>query len=342
MRRTEYARAVKTAALVLLASTLLVSRASGQAAEAETLFLEGKRLMKEGKVAEACDRFDASDRLDRAVTTLLNLADCREKNGQLATAWAAFLKAASVARTSGDVKLERIAKDRAKSLEPRLAYLTISVPDSSKVDGLAIQRNGAVVEPTLWNTGVPVDSGTYEISASAPGREPWSTRVVVDGDGKRASVEVPRFKELQTIEPGAPSTTAPVPEEEDDDDELVELPGAPGPWTGMRKASVGVAAVGVLAVGAGVFFGLRANDLEAKADERCPAAACSDPEAIGWNEDAEANALRAHVAFGVGGLAIAGAAALWFLGAPDDPDEQLAVTPVIGADGLGLAFGGRF
>jgi hypothetical protein len=340
MGRTECARAVKTASLVLLASTLLVSRASGQAAEAETLFLEGKRLMKEGKVAEACDRFDASDRLDRAVSTLLNLADCREKNRQLATAWATFLKAASVARANGDTRLEKIAKDRAKTLEPRLAYLTISVPDSSKVDGLAIERNGIVVEPTLWNTGVPVDAGSYEITASAPGREPWSTRVAVDADGKRASVEVPRFKELQAIEPATPSTTPPA--EDDEDDELLPLPEAPSPWTGMRKASVGAAAAGVLAVGAGVFFGLRANDLEAKADERCPAAACSDPEAVAWNDDAEANALRAHIAFGVGGLAVAGAAVLWFLGAPDDPDEHVAVRPVIGADGLGLAFGGRF
>ena len=342
MGRTDCARAVKTASLVLLASTLMVSRASGQAAEAETLFLEGKRLMKEGKVAEACDRFDASDRLDRAVSTLLNLADCREKNGQLATAWATFLKAASTARANGDVRLEKIAKDRAKGLEPKLAYLTISVPDSSKVDGLMIERNGLVVEPTLWNTGVPVDAGTYEITASAPGREPWSTRVAIDADGKRASVEVPRFKELQTVEPAAasPSATAPVPE--DEDDELLLLSDEGGTWTGMRKASVGVAAAGVLAVGAGVLFGLRSNDLEGKADERCPAAACSDPEAVAWNEDAEANALRAHIAFGVGGVAIAGAAVLWFLGAPDDPDEHVAVRPVIGADSFGLAFGGRF
>src|SRR5436305_1114019 len=93
---------------------------------AESLFREGKRLMKDHQIAAACEKFEASERLDESVGTLLNLADCREKAGQLATAWADFLKAASVARASGDGSRESEAKVRAKALEPRLSYLTIS------------------------------------------------------------------------------------------------------------------------------------------------------------------------------------------------------------------------
>ena len=73
-----------------------------QSVEAEVLFQEGKKLLKEGKIAEACDKLEASDRLESSIGTLLNLADCREKTGQLASAWAAFVKAAQSAKRSGD------------------------------------------------------------------------------------------------------------------------------------------------------------------------------------------------------------------------------------------------
>ena len=159
--------------LVLTAAAVAVVRppdAAAQSVEAEALFQQGKKLMAAGNVAEACDKFEASDRLEASVGTELNLADCREKNGQLASAWAAFLKAAGTAKRAGnDGAREAEAKRRATALTSRLSYLTISVADSSKVDGLVIQRNGEPVDPALWNTGVPVDPGVYEISGQAPG-----------------------------------------------------------------------------------------------------------------------------------------------------------------------------
>src|SRR5262249_31709039 len=80
--------------------------AHAQKVEAETLFREAKRLMKKGQIAEACDKFEASERLDSNSTTALNVADCREKNGQLATAWAAFVKAAATAKHVKDAARE--------------------------------------------------------------------------------------------------------------------------------------------------------------------------------------------------------------------------------------------
>src|SRR5689334_9389322 len=138
---------MKSAIIVIL----LTATASAQAPDvssAEALFRDGRRLMKEHKLAEACEKFEASERIDDSVGTLLNLADCREKNGQLATAWATFLKAASTARTRHDDH-ETTAKAHAAALEPRLSYLTISVPESSKVDGLVIKRDDVEIDPAL-------------------------------------------------------------------------------------------------------------------------------------------------------------------------------------------------
>ena len=58
----------------------------GQASpQAEALFRDGKQLMKEGKLAEACAAFEGSERAEHNVATVLSLADCREKNHQYAS-----------------------------------------------------------------------------------------------------------------------------------------------------------------------------------------------------------------------------------------------------------------
>jgi len=59
-----------------------------RAAVAEELFDQGRRLSGIGRYAEACAHFANSERLDHGVGTLLNLADCYEKNGQTASAYA--------------------------------------------------------------------------------------------------------------------------------------------------------------------------------------------------------------------------------------------------------------
>src|SRR5580704_996459 len=125
LTRMTCAERILILALIAAPSPTFAQPKSGETSvAAETLFREGKRLMTDGKLAEACDKLAASDRIEESVGTLLNLADCREKNGQLATAWATFLRAASIARTAGDGAREAEARRRASVLEPQLAYLT--------------------------------------------------------------------------------------------------------------------------------------------------------------------------------------------------------------------------
>src|SRR5689334_5913935 len=76
------------------------AQAQPSGAQAETLFRQGKELMGKGQIAEACAAFDASQKLDPTIATLLNQAACREKNGQLATAWGLFLEAERQTRSA--------------------------------------------------------------------------------------------------------------------------------------------------------------------------------------------------------------------------------------------------
>lgn len=302
---------------------LLGSIASAQPAvvDAEALFREGRRLLKEGKVAEACEKLDASARLDESVGTLLNVGDCREKNGQLATAWEAFTDAAATARDKHDNR-EPVARQRAAALEPRLSYVTITIGDADRVPGLAIARDGVPVELARWAQGVPLDAGRHEIVGSADGYQPWRTNVDIAGEGEKQRLVVPRLDRI------APPPPLPAPVHE----EPAEEAAPPSRFTTLREVSLGTAAVGLVGIAGGIRWGLEAKDLDRQANALCPGTVCSDPHARALNHSAQQDALASEVMFGVGGAALVGAVVMWWAGAP----------ATITATDRSLAIAGRF
>jgi hypothetical protein len=315
------------------AGTTAHAQPSDRDVAAESLFREGRRLVKDGKLAEGCDKLEASERMADSVGTLLNLGDCREKTGQLATAWAMFLRAATAARAGGDATRETEARTRAHALEPRLSYLTISVPRQSEVDGLAIERDGAAVDPALWNQGVPIDAGAYEIRGRAPGHEPWSTRVEVQ-NGQKVSVEVPRFKQIRAmtaaVAPAAPLDAQPEP---------AAAASPPPPrhrlLSPLRDAALASAAVGLAGITVGVKLELDAKDLQRQADAICPATMCDDRRALSLNSSARHDAQVGDIVLGVAGAAVAAGAAMWLVGAPH-------ISASVGSDRVSIALSGRF
>jgi hypothetical protein len=314
------ARSIAAISLVVGAVTIASPRAHAQNAAAEALFNDGERLMKEGKLAEACEAFEGSNRIEMRAGTLINLGMCREKNGQLASAWSAFKDALTRVQ---DPKKRQVAQERIAAIEPKLSYLTISVPDESRVDGLAVTRNTVLVDPALWNRAVPVDGATYVITGRAPGHEEWSTTVQVPNESGKVSVEVPRFKELaKLVTPPTP------PQPEGEEEEVAETP-SQGMFTTKRKVAIGVGAVGVAAIGAGVFFGLQAKGFEDDAFALCPnpMTPCADGNrANDLIKKGESRAMLANITLGVGAAAVIGAGVLWFLGAPVE-SGNVAVMP---------------
>jgi hypothetical protein len=190
-------------------SVLLValsSRAHAQSADAEALFVKGDALMQQGKLVEACDAFDASNRIETRAGTLIRLGECREQNHQLASAWSAYKDALTRVK---DPKKREIARAKIAELEPKLSHLTLVIGADRRVDGLAVTRNGKPVDPGLWNDPVPVDGGDYEIAATAPGYEPWKTTVTVAITSGTSKVEVGKL--VATPKPVAPLATAATP-----------------------------------------------------------------------------------------------------------------------------------
>lgn len=322
-------------ALVVSWSLVVATTAFAQSTgTAEALFRDGKRLMAEGQFAEACRAFEGSERLEHNVSTLLNLANCREKEGKLASAWGLFLRVETQTRDTAQATLNATAKKRAAALEARLSYLTISVADSSRVPDLTITRDEETVDPAEWNTAIPIDSGDHVVSGKAPGHETWSTKITI-GPSDKKSVEVPRFKVLAEH---APVPAAPLPVA------TVQAPvetEAPSSFTGRRKLALGVGAGGLAIGGAAIGLGVSARGLRDDALARCPDIGCSVDDAAAaqaLNDRARDRALYANVGFVVAGAAVVGAVVLWVTGSPERP-ARVVLSPVVG-EMTGVALGG--
>src|SRR5438132_4379169 len=92
---------VPRAAVVAIALVALGSRAGAQSAAdkaaAEALFDQGRAAMQASDFAKACGLLERSQRIDPGIGTLLYLAECYEKHGRTASAWATFREAADAA-----------------------------------------------------------------------------------------------------------------------------------------------------------------------------------------------------------------------------------------------------
>jgi hypothetical protein len=317
---------------------------------AERLFREGKKLMGEKKYAEACKAFEGSYRKDAAVTTLMNLADCREKNLQFATAWGYFLDVVRISRERSDAAaFGAPATARAQKLESKLSYLIINVPAASHVEGLHITRNGVDVDEAEWNTDIPIDGGEYIIEGKAPGYEAWSTKIIVGPANDKKSINVPSFRarpvtDVRDVQPppdgGKPGTggniTTPVGPERD-------TGGDGGKKTAIIVISGGAAVlVGGLAVGYLSMGKWRDAQDICGADRFCDnATQRAEAEDIIKGAKTLGNVSTALVA---SGAIIGGAGTYLYIRARKKSSEHasLRVTPVVSGEAAALVIGGHF
>jgi hypothetical protein len=344
--------ASRLAAIVLAGLVLSMPAAYAQSAGAEALFREGRTLIKQGKLDAGCDKLEASEKLESSVGTLLNLGDCREKQGRSASAWAAFRKAEALAKRAGnDTKRQHEARRRALAVEPGLANITVQVGPKSKSDGLVIKRNGEVVDPELWGDAIVVDPGAHVVIAEAPGRKPWKLEISVGKGGKRWVV-IPTLEPIgEPARPAPPKVVVTPPPPPPSQVVVVDRPVAARPiparrtitvqrtWSATRGVAVALGLAGAGAIGAGVYFGKQADDLQTQSDAICPTTTCDDPQGLSLNDRARDSAFRANVLFVAGGAAVVTATVMWFVGRPD---ETTVVAPAISDKHVGASLTRRF
>jgi len=328
-----------TAMLATSAAEVRAQDAQASAA-AEALFEQARKLMDAGKYRDACPKFAESQRLDPGIGTMLYLADCYEKNGQTASAWATFREAADAAKTAGQADREQKARARAATLEPKLAKLTIVAP--ANVAGLEVLRDGLPVGEPLWGAPVPVDPGAHTIAARAPGKKAFAGKIDVPNEpGASVSTTIPALEDA----PASSGTPAGKP----GGDVAPVVPStAAGEDPGRSRKILGLAlgGVGVVGLGLGAVFGLVAkskND-DALEPQNCPDDKHCYASGVALTNDAQSAATISTVAFIAGGVVL-GAGAVVFFTAPSTPKAAttgMRVAPAFAPGVAGLSASGRF
>ncbi len=301
---------------------------SSNKALATELFDNAEKLMASSDYAAACPKYRESQRLDPELGTQLHLADCYEKAGKTASAWAAFKDATEVAAKRGDPR-EQAARDHATALEAKLSRLTINVRDPT-TPGLEVRLDGEAIGRAAWGLGAPVNPGSHKIEASATGRKPWSTTVNVSANAAKETVTVPQLKE----DPQAPVAAAPA----------AMAPAAPpvqtprhdqGAAQGGTQRTIGVvvAGAGVVGLAVGGVLGLGAKSKFDEASSHCDGDAC-DPTGIALRHEAVGRGNTATIVFGIGAAALVAGGVIW-LTAPNGTTE-------VGLGPAGATMRGRF
>lgn len=189
-------RLLPLAALWLASTALAAPARADDSAAAEALFQQAKTLTEQQRYDEACPKFAASYKLDRTLGTLLNLADCEEHTGRVASAWAHWGEAVELAQKTGD-KRDAFAVEHRDALVKRLPMLRLDVPAPSAA--LDVYRDGVKIDPAAFGVPLPSDPGGHVVSVRRGAEVLVDQRVAVR-EGETTALAL----DLAAIERAAP------------------------------------------------------------------------------------------------------------------------------------------
>jgi hypothetical protein len=294
---------------------------------AEELFRAARALADQGDYESACPKFAASQKLDPAPGTVLNLADCEEKLGKIASAWQHYRQAADALPPTD----ERVAfaRQRALTLEPALPRLTIERSPGAPAD-TKIFRDGVELPADSMGQALPIDPGEHVIVASSAGRRERSVHVTV-ARGEAKSIQIAPGESTPTTGPTEPASTAAI--------QPRDQPAASAsPWRTVGWVSGAVGAVGV---GAAVVTGLMVLGKKQTVDDACPTKTTCSHEGTAAAETGK-TLVAVNAASWIVGIVGLGAGTVLVLTHPNGDATRTAAFPTIVPGGGGLSISGRF
>jgi len=337
---------------VIVAGTIvpivMAAYASAQAvgsAEAAELFKQGRAALGAKDYATACPKFVASLQLERAVGTLISLADCEQATGKLASSRQHWQEAADFADASHDV-LNRGAYARKKfaEIDRRVPKLIVHLLAGAPRD-TSVRRDDVDLGASNFDSPMPVDPGRHGIVATARNHNPRTFSVDLK-EGEQKTVEVGPGAETEASSSGPPiptmSPTAPAPGAADGQPPPASVESRATSQSALQPIGLVTAGLGVVGLGVGGFFGLQA--MSKKSDAGCSAdKVCPNDAAANTFRDATSDGNLSTIFFVAGGVLAAGGLTLWLI-APKGEGRVVAMqaVPSVGMRSTGMALVGRW
>lgn len=289
--------------------------------------MEAKELTAQGNYQDACPKFQASYKLDKTLGTLLNLADCHEKVGKVASSWAEWGEAVEMARKMGDDRVT-FATERRDALTSKLPKLELTV--QQPVASLDVYRDGIRVEPAAYNLSLPVDPGEHVVNVRRGDRVLEEKRVTVT-EGQ-----------VQTLQFNLAQLDAKYPPPKKIQKDTGGTGAAGGGSSSQKTIGYIVGGVGIAGILTGVGLGAVALVKKGQADE---ADACADGFCANKGLDAAESAKNfAEIGqwVGVGGVVLTAVGATLVFTAPSSEGSASRQRGIAAAPWLGPTGGGVF
>ncbi len=292
------------------------------AAIAESLFADAKRLLDKGDAEHACPKFAESLRLAPTLGTRLNLARCYEVAGKLATAWGEFTELARLAGQAGDAKRAQIAQEHVVALEPALPHVVLQ---GTLADGAKLKLDGKELDAAVLGTPFALDPGDHTVEVAVVGKTSRTSSFHVDA-GKSTKVDLPQLVD------------AVVPVEHKDENPVVEKPRDEYEVSsGKRIGGYVTVGLGVALIGVGAVFGGLTMSLADQVRTLCPYGPCPTQAGIDDNSSAHTFALLSDILIPVGVVAVGVGLYLALTSSQKKAPSAAFVMPLVGPGSGGLA-----
>jgi hypothetical protein len=323
----------------LLSSALSPELAlAGDSAAASRLFEDARKLRDAGNLSEACPKFEASFDADPQLGALMNLADCLERDGRLASAFGRWGDAIELASRRGDDRVD-YARERRDAVSPRLSFITLK--GVGEAPDLVVYKGNSKISPGAFGTALPVNPGETLIQVVRGENVLWETKIVLE-EKQEKTVEVP----LGEIAAQNPTTV----KKRQDVGETRILGAGPeleGFWSKLRIAGFVVGGVGVLGLGGGLVAGGLALGKRGEIDEECASSGSAQFCTQAGLDAYDGAKLLADVSTWtmVGAGVVTAVGITLIIAAPNDYrslEERAFVVPWVTPEGAGATVLGRF
>ena len=329
-RRTRLVGAGALVGQLLLAFPAFGAPSASEKAAAEALFNEGTTLMQSKNYADACAKFEASSAIEPGLGVKLWLADCYDRVGRTASAWALFSEAAALAQKSGQDERARAASERSSDLEKRLSKLELAAPAQGLPEGYEMKLDGTPIPAGSVGTALPVDPGTHAVVVDAPGFKSLNLSQEVPAGPASVRLDLPALEPA----PVAPAARAAAPKADQREQ-------GPKPGHTQRVLAYSLGGLGVLSLAGGGFLAYRAHQLDTQSLDHClvsePNACNAQGASLRGQAQNYGNAATAAV---IAGGALVATGVVLLLTAPSGKKSEIRVGGSVAPGGGTLFVGG--